>query len=160
MKRPELLAPAGDWEKLESALRFGADAVYLAGEEFGMRSASENFTCEKIAEAVAYAHSRGVAVYVTLNTMPRNDEVARLPAFLEVLEAAGADAVIVADVGVLSMVKKHAPNVKIHISTQASIVNHQSANVWHELGASRVVLARELSLEEIREIQKNTSPEL
>lgn len=160
MKRPELLSPAGDREKLETALAYGADAVYLAGEEFGMRCASENFSEDSIADAIAYAHNAGAAVYVTLNTMPRNEEVARLPAFLEVLESAGADAVIVADIGVMTAVKKYAPNVKIHISTQASIVNYQSANAWHELGADRIVLARELSLDEIREIRAKTPAKL
>lgn len=156
MKRPELLSPAGDREKLETALQYGADAVYLAGEEFGMRIASENFTQDSIADAIDYAHKAGASVYVTLNTMPRNDEVARLPEFLEILEDAKADGAIVADIGVLNAVKKYAPNVKIHISTQASIVNYQSANAWHDLGADRIVLARELSLEEIREIRSRT----
>ncbi len=160
MKRPELLSPAGDREKLETALQYGADAVYLAGEEFGMRIASENFTQDSIADAIAFAHNAGASVYVTLNTMPRNDEVARLPAFLEILEDAKADGAIVADIGVLNAVKKYAPNVKIHISTQASIVNYQSANAWHDLGADRIVLARELSLEEIREIRSRTPDDL
>lgn len=160
MKRPELLSPAGDREKLEAALQYGADAVYMAGSEFGMRAAADNFEIDEIADAISFAHNAGASVYVTLNTMPRNDEVARLPEFLKVLENAKADAVIVADIGVLRAVQKYAPGLKIHISTQASIVNYQSANAWHELGADRIVLARELSIDEIREIRDKTSPEL
>ena len=149
----ELLAPAGDMERLRMALAYGADAVYLAGTSFGMRSFAGNFTPDELRQAVQLAHAKGVRVHVTCNTMPRNDEVARLPQWLEFLQDAGVNAIIAADVGVLSLAKRHAPKVEVHISTQASIVNYQSATAWHELGASRVILARELSLDEIREIR-------
>ena len=155
-KKIELLAPAGDMERLHMALAYGADAVYLAGTSFGMRSFAGNFTPEELRAAVQLAHAKGVRVHVTCNTMPRNDEVARLPEWLEFLQDAGVDAVIAADVGVLSLAKRHAPKVQVHISTQASIVNYQSATAWHELGASRVILARELSLDEIRQIRAKT----
>jgi len=156
----ELLAPAGDLERLHMCLAYGAGAVYLAGTEFGMRSFAGNFTPEELRQAVELCHRRGVAVYVTCNTMPRNDEVGRLPQWLELLQDAGADAAILADVGVLSLLKRYAPGVKAHISTQASVSNYEAARVWHELGASRVILARELSLEEIAAIRAKTPPAL
>ncbi|MBQ9974112.1 MAG: U32 family peptidase [Oscillospiraceae bacterium] len=152
-KKIELLAPAGDMERLRMALAYGADAVYLAGTSFGMRSFAGNFSPDELRQAVALAHARGVRVHVTCNTMPRNDEVDRLPEWLEFLQDAGADAVIAADVGVLALAKRHAPKVQVHISTQASIVNYQSAAAWHDLGASRVILARELCLDEIATIR-------
>ena len=160
MKQLELLAPAGDMERLEMAAAYGADAVYLAGNTFGMRSFAGNFSPEALRQAVALCHARGIRVHVTCNTMPRNSEVSRLPEWLEYLEELGVDAVILADVGVLALAKRHAPHVQVHISTQASIVNYQSARAWHDLGARRVILARELSLEEIREIRAKTPPEL
>ena len=156
----ELLAPAGDMERLRMSLAYGADAVYLAGTDFGMRSFAGNFTPEELKQAVALCHSRGVAVHVTCNTMPRNGEIARMPEWLEYLQELGVDAAILADVGVLSLLKKHAPRVKAHISTQASVSNYQAAAAWHELGASRVILARELSLDEIREIRAKAPREL
>ena len=156
----ELLAPAGDMERLRMSLAYGADAVYLAGTDFGMRSFAGNFTPEELKQAVALCHSRGVAVHVTCNTMPRNGEIARMPEWLEYLQELGVDAAILADVGVLSLLKKHASRVKAHISTQASVSNYQAAAAWHELGASRVILARELSLDEIREIRAKTPREL
>ena len=159
-KRIELLAPAGDMERLRMSLAYGADAVYLAGTDFGMRSFAGNFTPEELKQAVALCHSRGVAVHVTCNTMPRNGEIARMPEWLEYLQELGVDAAILADVGVLSLLKKHAPRVKAHISTQASVSNYQAAAAWYELGASRVILARELSLDEIREIRAKTPREL
>ena len=159
-KTIELLSPAGDMERLRMSLAYGADAVYLAGPDFGMRSFAGNFTPEELKQAVELCHSRGVAVHVTCNTMPRNDEAARLPEWLEFLQAAGVDAAILADVGVLSLLKKHAPGVKAHISTQASVSNYQAAAAWYELGASRVILARELSLDEIREIRAKSPKEL
>ena len=159
-KKLELLAPAGDMERLEMALAYGADAVYLAGNMFGMRSFAGNFTPQELKTAVELCHSRGVRVHVTCNTMPRNEEVARLPEWLEYLEELRTDAVILADVGTLALCKRHAPHVQCHISTQASIVNYQSARAWYDLGASRVILARELSLEEIREIRQKTPKEL
>lgn len=156
----ELLSPAGDFEKLKAAVRFGADAVYLAGESFGMRAASANFSNEELAEAVRYAHAHGVKVYVTVNILPRTAEYASLAPFLRHLAEIGADAVIVSDIGVLSLTKEVAPTLAIHISTQASSVSAQACTAWHRLGASRVVLARELTLQEIREIRENTPPEL
>lgn len=155
-KKLEILSPAGDMERLCMAVAYGADAVYLAGSLFGMRSFAGNFSPEELRTAVELCHGQGVKVYVTCNTMPRNDEVERLPEWLSFLEELGVDAAVVADVGVLSLLKRHAPRVQAHISTQASIVNYQAARTWHELGASRVVLARELSLDEIREIRART----
>ena len=159
-KKIELLAPAGDMERLQMAAAYGADAVYLAGTTFGMRSFAGNFTPEALKEAVELCHRRGIRVHVTCNTMPRNNEVARLPEWLEYLDSLGVDAIILADVGTLALAAAHAPHVERHISTQASEVNYQSARAWHQLGAKRVILARELSLDEIREIRDKTPPEL
>ena len=159
-KKIELLAPAGDMERLQMAAAYGADAVYLAGTTFGMRSFAGNFTPEALKEAVELCHRRGIRVHVTCNTMPRNNEVARLPEWLEYLDSLGVDAIILADVGTLALAAVHAPHVERHISTQASVVNYQSARAWHQLGAKRVILARELSLDEIREIRDKTPPEL
>lgn len=159
-KKLEVLSPAGDMERLRMAVAYGADAVYLAGSLFGMRSFAGNFSPEALREAVALCRVRGVKVYVTCNTMPRNDEVEQLPQWLEYLEELGVDAAVVADIGVLSLLRRHAPHVQAHISTQASIVNYQAARTWYDLGASRVVLARELSLDEIREIRAKTPPQL
>ena len=159
-KKIELLATAGDMERLEMAVAYGADAVYLAGTTFGMRSFAGNFTPEELKRAVALCHKKGVRVHVTCNTMPRNDEVARLPEWLTYLDQVGVDAVILADVGVMALAGKYAPHVQRHISTQASIVNYETARAWHDLGADRVILARELSLDEIREIRAKTPPEL
>ena len=159
-RKIELLAPAGDMERLEMAVAYGADAVYLAGTAFGMRSFAGNFTPEELKRAVDLCHKKGVRVHVTCNTMPRNDEVARLPEWLTYLDQVGVDAVILADVGVMALAGKYAPHVQRHISTQASIVNYETARAWHDLGADRVILARELSLDEIREIRAKTPPEL
>ena len=158
--KPELLAPAGDMERLKMAVLYGADAVYLAGESFGMRAFAGNFSPEELPEAVAFAHAHGVRVHCTINTMPRNDEAARLPEHLERLADAGVDALIVADLGAFTMAEKYAPRCERHISTQASICNYETARAWHDLGASRVILARELSLEEIRTIRDKTPPDL
>ena len=152
-KRPELLAPAGDLERLRMAVLYGADAVYLAGTDFGMRAFAGNFSPEGLAEAVAFAHAHGVRVHCTVNTMPRNEEMDRLPAHLEVLESAGVDAVILADLGAFQLAGKYAPHAARHVSTQAGVTNYETARAWHDLGASRVILARELSLEEIRTIR-------
>jgi len=159
-KKPELLAPAGDMERLRMAVLYGADAVYLAGTAFGMRAFAGNFSPEELPKAVAFAHEHGVRVHVTINTMPRNDEVARLPAYLEQLQEAGVDALIVADMGAFILAGKYAPRCERHISTQASIANYVTANAWYDLGAKRVILARELSLEEIRTIRANTPGDL
>ena len=159
-KKPELLAPAGDMERLKMAVLYGADAVYLAGTSFGMRSFAGNFSPEELPKAVQYAHDHGVKVHVTVNTMPRNNELSGLPEHLERLNDCGVDALIVADLGVFRAAEKYAPRCERHISTQVSIANYNCANAWFELGAKRVVLARELSLEEIRTIRRNTPKEL
>ena len=160
MGRPEVLAPAGDMEKLRFAVAYGADAVYLAGKAYGMRTASGNFTPEEMQEAVRYCHERGVKVYVTVNTLPRDEEMLQLPKYLSALDEMGVDALILADLGVLMLAKRYAPHCEIHISTQTSIVNAQAATAYHELGASRVVLAREQTLEQIAYIRKNTPKDL
>ena len=160
MRKPELLAPAGDMERLRMAVLYGADAVYLAGTSFGMRSFAGNFSPEELPEAVAFAHAHGVRVHVTVNTMPRGDELPALPAHLRLLNDSGVDALIIADLGVFRMAQREAPNCELHVSTQVSIANAACAAAWHELGAKRVVLARELSLEEIRVIRRDTPPEL
>ena len=152
-KKPELLAPAGDMERLQYALLYGADAVYLAGTRFGMRGAPQNFTPDQLRQAVDLCHAKGKKVYVTVNTMPTNEEIDALPDYLALLEEIGPDALIVADLGVLSMAKKYAPNIDLHISTQAGIVNWAAAAAAWELGAKRVVLARELTLEQIAGIR-------
>lgn len=159
-KRLELLSPAGDWERLEMALAYGADAVYLAGDTFGMRAFAGNFSQEDLPRAAALCREKGADLHVTCNTMPRNQEVAALPAWLELLEESGVTAVILADVGVLALAKRYAPSVKIHVSTQASVSNYQAARAWHDLGADRVILARELSLSEIAEIRAKTPKDL
>ena len=159
-KKPELLAPAGDMERLRMAVLYGADAVYLAGTSFGMRSFAGNFSPEELPKAVAWAHSHGVRVHVTVNTMPRTEEAARLPAYLEQLQEAEVDALIMADLGAFTMAGKYAPRCQRHISTQASIANYACAAAWYDLGAQRVILARELSLEEIREIREKVPSEL
>ena len=142
------------------AVLYGADAVYLAGTTFGMRAFAGNFTPEELREAVRFAHSHGVRVHCTINTMPRNDEVVRLPEHLELLNDAGVDALIVADLGAFTLAGKYASNCQRHISTQASICNYETARAWYDLGASRVILARELSLEEIRIIREKTPEDL
>ena len=156
----ELLAPAGDWERLEMALCYGADAVYLAGKEFGLRAAAGNFDREELPRAVELAHGMGKKVYVTCNTLPREEELARLPGYLAFLNEVGPDALIIADLGVIALAKRFAPKLGLHVSTQLGVVNSATANVLHAMGADTVVLARELSLEEIRKIRANTPSEL
>ena len=160
MAKLELLSPAGDMERLKMSVLYGADAVYLAGTSFGMRSFAGNFTPEELPAAVKFAHDHGVKVHVTVNTMPRNCEAAELPAYLEQLDSAGVDALIVADLGAFTLAGKYAPHCERHISTQQSIANYECAQAWYDLGAKRVVLARELSLDEIREIRAKTSADL
>ena len=142
------------------AVLYGADSVYLAGTDFGMRSFAGNFTPEELPVAVKFAHDHGVKVHVTVNTMPRNDEICNLPAYLERLNDVGVDALIVADMGAFTLAKKYAPRCELHISTQQSIANYECATAWYELGAKRVVLARELNLQEIAEIRQKTPKEL
>ena len=151
--RTELLSPAGNFEKLRAALLYGADAAYLAYNRFGMRSAADNFTLEELFEPARYPHERGKKIYLTLNTMPHADEYGALRDFLRAIAPAGIDAVIVADLGVLAEVKSILPDMEIHISTQAGIVSPESAAAYVALGAKRVVLARELCLEEIKAIR-------
>lgn len=160
MKTLELLLPAGDAEQLKMSVLYGADAVYLAGTSFGMRSFAGNFSPEELPKALRFAHDHGVKVHVTVNTMPRNDEVIALPQYLEQLDDAGVDALIIADLGAFTLAGKYAPHCERHISTQQSIANYECAQAWHDLGAQRVVLARELSLEEIRTIRQKVSPQL
>lgn len=157
---PELLCPVGDLTRLYAAVDFGADAVYLAGEEFGMRTAASNFGKEDLIKGVEYAHAHSAKVHVACNTLPHNDEVPRLPEFLEFLNDIGVDAVIAADIGTMGLVKKHAPKCELHASVQSGIVNYLTANAFYDMGAKRVVLARELSLNEIAEIRAKTPKEL
>lgn len=156
----ELLSPAGDMEKLKSALLYGADAVYMAGNVFGMRAAATNFSIEQIYEAVKYAHSLGKKVYLTVNTMPHWYEYDALEKYLNDIKDANIDALIISDIGVFETVKRILPNMEIHISTQANSVSHAACNAWHKMGAKRIVLARELNFDEIRAIRSKISPEL
>lgn len=160
MRNIELLSPCGDFERLKLALKFGADAVYLAGEMFGMRTNPSNFDADELKKAVELVHSLGKKVYLTCNTLPRNDEIEKLPDFLKYAEQIGIDAFIIADIGVMAMAKKYAPSVDIHMSTQVGIVNYQTANTLYEMGASRIVTARELSLDEIKVIRDKTPSDL
>ena len=160
MKRPEILSPAGNFEKMRAAIRYGADAVYLAGQIFGMRAAADNFSIEEMTEAVKYAHKRGVKVYLTLNTMPREYEYPLLRKYLSDLSGVGLDAMIIADIGVLMLVKEMLPDMEIHISTQANATSAAACLAWYGLGAKRVVLARELTLDEIKAIRANIPDDL
>ena len=160
MRNIELLSPCGDFERLKLALKFGADAVYLAGEMFGMRTNPSNFDADELKKAVELVHSLGKKVYLTCNTLPRNDEIEKLPDFLKYAEQLGIDAFIIADIGVMAMAKKYAASVDIHMSTQVGIVNYQTANTLYEMGASRIVTARELSLDEIKVIRDKTPSDL
>ena len=160
MKKPELLAPAGNMEKLKMALLYGADAVYLGGKAFGLRAFGGNFTNEELQEAVDFAHKLGKKIYVTVNIFPHNSDIAKLPAYLTFLNEIKVDAILVADLGIFTLAKEYAPDVELHISTQANNTNWAAVNAWSELGASRVVLAREMSLEEIKDIREKCSVEL
>ena len=153
LKRVELLAPAGNMEKFKMAIHYGADAVFLGGKMFNLRAGSNNFSDDELVEAVAYAHERGVKLYVTLNVIPHNDELEDLPDYVKFLERIGVDGVIVADLGVFQIVKENT-NLNISISTQASNTNWRSVKMWKDMGAKRVVLAREISLDNIAEIRK------
>ena len=159
-QKPEVLSPAGDMERLQAALQFGADAVYFAGHRFGMRAACGNFDEQAIGDAVSLCHAAGVKAYVTCNVLARERELEQLPAFLQTVEAAGVDALIVADIGILPLIRRYAPSCELHISTQFGVVNSATANMLADMGASRVVLARELSLEEIADIRAKTPSSL
>ena len=157
---PELLSPAGDLERLRYAINYGADAVYCSLPEFGMRSAPANFTPEQLTEGVIYAHARGRKVYLTMNTLPTNEEADRLPDAIHSAASAGVDAFIVADLGVLEACKQFAPDIDVHMSTQTGITNWAAARAAYNMGAKRVVLARELTLQDIATIRDKTPPEL
>ncbi len=160
MIKPEILSPAGDMECLHSALNFGADAVYVAGKNFGMRTASKNFSLEELKIACDTVHKAGKKLYLTCNTLPRNDDVVQMPDFLMGAKECSVDAFIIADLGVFEMAKKYAPTVERHISTQGGIINYESANAWYNLGASRVVLAREMTLSEIADMRAKIPKDL
>lgn len=151
MKKPELLAPAGDLEKLKFAINYGADAVYIGGANFGLRASAKNFTTEEMEMGVEFAHARGKKVFVALNIIPHNKDLIGIPEYVRDLARIGIDAVIVADPGILEIVKEHAPSLEIHLSTQANATNYMAGNFWFKQGVKRVVVAREQSLEEIEE---------
>lgn len=156
----ELLSPAGDMERLEMVLHYGADAVYLAGKSFGMRAAAGNFDIEQLTKAVEMVHSSGAKVYVTVNTIPHEDEIVHLPAFLNSLENSNVDGLIIADLGVMRQAKKYAPNIPIHVSTQLGVLNSETAMALYELGAKRIVLARETTMKEIQKIRQSIPDDL
>ena len=160
IKKPELLAPAGNMEKLKMALLYGADAVYLGGKQFGLRAFGGNFSNEELKEAVEFAHNLNKKVYVTVNIFPHNSDIEMLPEYLAFLNTTGADALLVADIGLFMLAKKYAPDIELHISTQANNTNWATVDAWHNMGASRVVLARELSKDEIGVIRQKCSVEL
>lgn len=160
INKPELLAPAGNLEKLKKAIIYGADAVYIGGEEFSLRVAADNFTFEEMKEGVQFAHERGKKVYLTANIIPHNSDIEEYADFLKEAVKTEVDAVIISDLGLFDMTRELAPNLEIHVSTQANNVNYRSANMWYKLGAKRVVVAREMSFDEIREIRDNTPDDL
>lgn len=160
MEKIELLAPAGDLEKLKMAINYGADAVYLGGESFGLRKASKNFSIEDIEKGIKFAHQRDRKVYITLNIVPHDDDLIGLEEYLLDLEKIGADALIVSDPGMFAVVKRTVPDIDIHISTQASVTNYETIMFWYNLGVRRIVLARELSFEEIENITKKLPEDL
>ena len=160
MIKPELLAPAGNLEKLKMAIMYGADAVYIGGQEYSLRALADNFTIEDMKEGIEFAHSKGKKVYITANIIPHNNDIEGIEEYLKQISEMNADAVIVSDLGVIELVKEIIPEMEIHISTQANNVNWRTTKFWHKLGAKRVVLARELSLKEIREIRGKVSEDL
>lgn len=160
MKKPELLAPGGSLEKLKTAIDYGADAVYIGGEAFGLRVAAENFSLDDMKEGINYAHQRGKKVYLTANIIPHNDDIDEFEKYIEEIRPLGFDGVLVADLGMFDVMKKLAPEIPIHISTQANNVNYRSATAWYNMGAKRVVLAREMSFSEIKEIRKRIPKDL
>lgn len=151
----ELLAPAGDFEKLKIAIEYGADAVYFGGELFGLRAAAKNFTIEEIKKGVEFAHSKDKKAYLTLNIFAHNQDIDRLPSYLEQIKDIPLDALIISDPGVMNLVKAYMPNTSIHLSTQANTTNYKSAQFWHQQGVERIVLARELSLKEIMNVHRH-----
>lgn len=155
MKRAELLAPAGDLEKLKMAIIYGADAVYIGGEKFGLRSASKNFTAEEMKEGIEFAHSRGKRVYVTCNIIAHNEDLADIDSYFKHLQSMNVDAIIISDPGFLMIAKEAVPDMELHLSTQANTTNYKSAAFWHSMGIKRIVTARELSLKELSELKAN-----
>ena len=160
MNKPELLAPGGSLEKLKMAIMYGADAVYIGGEAFSLRVAAENFSIEDMKEGIAFAHERGKKVYLTANILPHNNDIDEFKEYIKEIRPLGFDAVLIADLGMFSIMQECAPEIPIHISTQANNINYQSACMWHKLGAKRVVLAREMSFDEIKEIRERTPDDL
>ena len=160
MQKPELLAPAGDLEKLKMAVIYGADAIYLAGEQFGLRKASKNFRIDEIQEGLEFAHKRGKKIYVTMNIVPHNKDLEGLEDYAKELYRLGVNGVIVSDPGVFSIIHRTVPHMPIHLSTQASVTNYETIMFWYNLGVKRIVLARELSLDEIKEITDRTPKDL
>lgn len=160
MKKPELLAPAGNLDKLKKAFLYGADAVYIGGEEFSLRVAAENFTVDEIKEGVAFAHDRGGKVYLTANIIPHNEDIDAYEKYILEVKDLGLDGVILSDLGMFQVTRELAPELEIHVSTQANNVNYKSAQMWHKMGAKRVILAREMSLAEIKEIRERVPEDL
>lgn len=160
MKKPELLAPGGSLEKLKTAIDYGADAVYIGGEAFSLRVAAENFSKEDMREGIKYAHDRGKKVYLTANILPHNDDIEEFEDFVNEIKNYGFDAVLIADLGLFDMMQELAPEIPIHVSTQANNVNYRSAIKWYKMGAKRVVLAREMSFREIAEFQQKIPEDL
>lgn len=160
VKRPEILAPAGSLSKLKYAFTYGADAVYVGGESFSLREAAENFSMEELKEGIEYAHARGKKVYITANIIPHNKDIDDFKVYIKEVAEMGADAVIISDLGLFDIAREIAPQLDIHISTQANNVNYASANAWYKMGAKRIIVARELSIEEIKEIKKNIPDDL
>ena len=160
MKKPELRAPGGSLEKLKTAIMYGADAVYIGGEAFSLRVAAENFSLDDIKEGIQFAHERGKKVYLTANILPHNKDIDEFRKYIEEIRPLGVDAVLIADLGMFDMMREYAPEIPVHISTQANNVNYRSACMWHKLGAKRVVLAREMSFDEIAEIRRRTPEDL
>lgn len=160
MEKVELMAPAGNLEKLKMAVIYGADAVYFAGQRFGLRAGAGNFSAGEIEEGVSFAHSHGAKAYLTVNIIPHNEHLKGLDEYIREISYLGVDALIVSDLGVFSGIRDILPDIEIHISTQANNVNYASAAFWHRLGAKRIILARELSLQEIKEIRTNTPDSL
>lgn len=154
MQKPELLAPAGNLEKLKTAINFGADAVYLGGNKFNLRASADNFTLEELKEGLEFAHSRGKKVHVTVNIIPHNEDLIGMDEYLRQLYEVGVDAVLIADPGVISIAREVAPKLEIHLSTQASLLNYKAALFWHKIGVKRVVAAREMSLEDLKVLRK------
>ena len=160
MDKFEILAPAGSLERLKTAIVYGADAVYAGGEEFSLRAAAKNFSKDDLIEGIDFVRKYGKKIYITANIIPHNKDMDEFPRFLEEMEKLKPDGLIISDLGAFMAAKKYAPSVPIHVSTQANNVNYMTVRSWHELGASRVVLARELSFDEIREIRERTPKEL